>query len=242
MYDTVKGSDWLGDQDAIHYMTEQAPRAVIEVLEEGEKDWGEWEGLTVHSTALYDSEVILHPLSPLHTSTCLSFSSPSILLTSLLTHTLLPARALWDAIQSYRRRSDLPASVRRSESGLWQGGTGSSLLLCSRPDWPLSATHPLWTGVCEEGRKGRGEGEVFSLESLTLAIISTPTFLCPLLPPPHPFPFSSLSSVPCPSFMFILFYYLSFPHPPPCPSCPPSISYSPFATTATTLLSSLPWI
>ena len=31
MYDTVKGSDWLGDQDAIHYMTEQAPRAVIEV-------------------------------------------------------------------------------------------------------------------------------------------------------------------------------------------------------------------
>jgi hypothetical protein len=31
MYDTVKGSDWLGDQDAIHYMTEAAPRAVIEV-------------------------------------------------------------------------------------------------------------------------------------------------------------------------------------------------------------------
>lgn len=31
MYDTVKGSDWLGDQDAIHYMTEQAPRAIVEV-------------------------------------------------------------------------------------------------------------------------------------------------------------------------------------------------------------------
>ncbi|CAF1037857.1 unnamed protein product [Adineta steineri] len=31
MYDTVKGSDWLGDQDAIHYMTEQAPSAVIEL-------------------------------------------------------------------------------------------------------------------------------------------------------------------------------------------------------------------
>lgn len=30
-YDTVKGSDWLGDQDAIQYMTEQAPAAVIEV-------------------------------------------------------------------------------------------------------------------------------------------------------------------------------------------------------------------
>lgn len=26
MYDTVKGSDWLGDQDAIHYMTREAPR------------------------------------------------------------------------------------------------------------------------------------------------------------------------------------------------------------------------
>ena len=31
MYDTVKGSDWLGDQDAIQYMTEQAPQSVIEV-------------------------------------------------------------------------------------------------------------------------------------------------------------------------------------------------------------------
>jgi hypothetical protein len=31
MYDTVKGSDWLGDQDAIHYMAQEAPRAVVEV-------------------------------------------------------------------------------------------------------------------------------------------------------------------------------------------------------------------
>ncbi|CBY08793.1 unnamed protein product [Oikopleura dioica] len=31
MYDTVKGSDWLGDQDAIHYMTREAPDAVIEL-------------------------------------------------------------------------------------------------------------------------------------------------------------------------------------------------------------------
>ena len=31
-YDTVKGSDWLGDQDAIQYMCEEAPKAVIEVL------------------------------------------------------------------------------------------------------------------------------------------------------------------------------------------------------------------
>lgn len=40
-YDTVKGSDWLGDQDAIHYMTEQAPSAVVEVgvLEKTLKSW-----------------------------------------------------------------------------------------------------------------------------------------------------------------------------------------------------------
>ncbi|KAH7967738.1 hypothetical protein HPB52_002091 [Rhipicephalus sanguineus] len=31
MYDTVKGSDWLGDQDAIHYMTKEAPYAVREL-------------------------------------------------------------------------------------------------------------------------------------------------------------------------------------------------------------------
>lgn len=31
MYDTVKGSDWLGDQDAIQYMTREAPKAVTEV-------------------------------------------------------------------------------------------------------------------------------------------------------------------------------------------------------------------
>jgi len=31
MYDTVKGSDWLGDQDAIHYMCKEAPRSVIEL-------------------------------------------------------------------------------------------------------------------------------------------------------------------------------------------------------------------
>ncbi|MGF1476780.1 MAG: succinate dehydrogenase flavoprotein subunit [Geminicoccaceae bacterium] len=31
MYDTVKGSDWLGDQDAIEYMTKAAPAAVYEL-------------------------------------------------------------------------------------------------------------------------------------------------------------------------------------------------------------------
>ena len=31
MYDTVKGSDWLGDQDAIEFMCKEAPEAVIEL-------------------------------------------------------------------------------------------------------------------------------------------------------------------------------------------------------------------
>jgi succinate dehydrogenase (ubiquinone) flavoprotein subunit len=31
MYDTVKGSDWLGDQDAIHYMCRSAIPAIIEL-------------------------------------------------------------------------------------------------------------------------------------------------------------------------------------------------------------------
>src|SRR3954467_8898007 len=35
MYDTVKGSDWLGDQDAIEYMVRNAPEAVYEV-----EHWG----------------------------------------------------------------------------------------------------------------------------------------------------------------------------------------------------------
>lgn len=31
MYDTIKGADWLGDQDAIEYMCKNAPEAVIEL-------------------------------------------------------------------------------------------------------------------------------------------------------------------------------------------------------------------
>lgn len=30
-YDTVKGSDWLGDQNSIQYLCEEAPKAVLEV-------------------------------------------------------------------------------------------------------------------------------------------------------------------------------------------------------------------
>lgn len=35
MYDTVKGADWLGDQDAIHYMCREAPAAVLELEQFG---------------------------------------------------------------------------------------------------------------------------------------------------------------------------------------------------------------
>ncbi|MGZ3264156.1 MAG: succinate dehydrogenase flavoprotein subunit, partial [Croceibacterium sp.] len=35
MYDTVKGSDWLGDQDAIEYMVREAPQAVSELEHAG---------------------------------------------------------------------------------------------------------------------------------------------------------------------------------------------------------------
>jgi len=30
-YDTIKGSDWLGDQDAIEFMTKEAPAAILEL-------------------------------------------------------------------------------------------------------------------------------------------------------------------------------------------------------------------
>jgi len=36
MYDTVKGSDWLGDVDAMQYLTMEAPKAVYELGEFGE--------------------------------------------------------------------------------------------------------------------------------------------------------------------------------------------------------------
>ncbi|TYC92850.1 succinate dehydrogenase flavoprotein subunit [Novosphingobium sp. BW1] len=35
MYDTVKGSDWLGDQDAIEYMVREAPDAILELEHAG---------------------------------------------------------------------------------------------------------------------------------------------------------------------------------------------------------------
>ena len=35
MYDTVKGADWLGDQDSIEYLCKEATKAVIEIEKYG---------------------------------------------------------------------------------------------------------------------------------------------------------------------------------------------------------------
>ena len=46
-YDTVKGSDWLGDQDAIHYMTKEAPASIYE-----------WNTMVSHSQEMMRVEFI----------------------------------------------------------------------------------------------------------------------------------------------------------------------------------------
>ena len=57
-YDTIKGSDWLGDQDAIEYMCREAPAAVIELehfgvpfsrTEEGKIYQRPFGGMTTHN-------------------------------------------------------------------------------------------------------------------------------------------------------------------------------------------------
>ena len=57
MYDTVKGSDWLGDQDAIEYLCKNAPEAVYELehfgvpfsrTEEGKIYQRAFGGMTTH--------------------------------------------------------------------------------------------------------------------------------------------------------------------------------------------------
>jgi succinate dehydrogenase / fumarate reductase flavoprotein subunit len=59
-YDTVKGSDWLGDQDAIEYMCKEAPSAVIELehygvpfsrTEDGKIYQRAFGGMTTHNGA-----------------------------------------------------------------------------------------------------------------------------------------------------------------------------------------------
>merc|ERR1719163_447046 len=55
-YDTVKGSDWLGDQEAIEYMCKEAPRAVMELEAYGmpfsRTDDGKLHRFRAHNTVL----------------------------------------------------------------------------------------------------------------------------------------------------------------------------------------------
>ena len=58
MYDTVKGSDWLGDQDAIEYLCRNAPEAVYELEQQrrprsGDSPDGKW------SAILKENNVVL---------------------------------------------------------------------------------------------------------------------------------------------------------------------------------------
>jgi len=54
MFDTVRGSDWLGDQDAIEYMCREAIPAVIE-LEHFGVPFSRTEAGTIYSAALVDT-------------------------------------------------------------------------------------------------------------------------------------------------------------------------------------------
>nr|XP_012145026.1 PREDICTED: succinate dehydrogenase [ubiquinone] flavoprotein subunit, mitochondrial-like isoform X3 [Megachile rotundata] len=58
MYDTVKGSDWLGDQDAIHFLTREAPRAIFELENYGAIN------LLELINVLYNSIFPFSPFSP----------------------------------------------------------------------------------------------------------------------------------------------------------------------------------
>lgn len=84
-YDTVKGSDWLGDQDAIHYMTEQAPQAVVEVR---------FYMFQIHSN--------LTKLVSIHYTISFNIQNSKLPDFCLIACCVfLPVRELWHAFQSY---------------------------------------------------------------------------------------------------------------------------------------------
>lgn len=130
-YDTVKGSDWLGDQDAIHYMTEQAPQAVVEVR-------------------FYMSQIDSTVTNCLHSLFMVSFKlqnskPPGFCLIGCCA--FFPVGELRHAFQSHWRWKDLPASFWRSEPEVWKRGPGSPMLLCSWQDRPLAAAYTLRKGT-----------------------------------------------------------------------------------------------
>src|SRR3546814_20711023 len=71
MYDTVKGSDWLGDQDAIEYMVREAVPAILELehygmpfsrTEDGKNYPRPFAGMTTH----YRDGIPPPPRAPAH--------------------------------------------------------------------------------------------------------------------------------------------------------------------------------
>ncbi len=73
MYDTVKGSDWLGDQDAIEFMCKEAPSAVIELehygvpfsrTEDGRIYQRPFGGMTTHFGSGVRSAPAPRPIAP----------------------------------------------------------------------------------------------------------------------------------------------------------------------------------
>ena len=73
MYDTVKGSDWLGDQDAIEYMCRSAPEAVYELEHWGlpfsrREDGNPWATHTPEQARMMGSSAVTSPLAGCCTS------------------------------------------------------------------------------------------------------------------------------------------------------------------------------
>ena len=85
MFDTVKGSDWLGDQDAIEYLTRNAPAAVYEL-----EHWGVpctvWRFSSSMVSAFSEKGGIEQALSPEWTPASSMCSSTPATNTSLPSH------------------------------------------------------------------------------------------------------------------------------------------------------------
>lgn len=124
-YDTVKGSDWLGDQDAIHYMTEQAPAAVVEVR--------------------FHAQVFIFDLA-IKMSFCMALTAQKHISISRCC-TSSPAGKLWHAVQPHWRWQDLPEGLWRSESQVWKRRPSPPMLLCSWQNRTLITAYTLWKGM-----------------------------------------------------------------------------------------------
>jgi len=78
MYDTVKGSDWLGDQDAIEFMCREAPNAVYELEHFGMPFDRNPDG-TIYQRPFGGRVFRTHPLEKLSRGCCqIFFTAPSV--------------------------------------------------------------------------------------------------------------------------------------------------------------------